>query len=114
MKLIGQLEGFEFIGHPGMVMARQVRFPRSKRRRIIRKWALRKENNEFTPCQHVQVYYERKIVVAHPDVVEKLKGLLKAYIEEREAGKLIDLIRKEGEAAELEATAEHSTSNIER
>ena len=85
MKAIMTLEGYQFVPDPNMLLCRQVRFPRSKRRRIRRKWALRRENNEFAPAQHVQIDADKKLVFAHPDICRKLQGMLAAAISERGA-----------------------------
>ena len=50
----------------------QRRFPRTKNRRIRKKWAKRPEN--FGPRQDVFVDTARSVIYAHPDVAQKLRA----------------------------------------
>ena len=74
MRLYQAMEGFNFISDVSLVLARQIRFPRSKRRRIRRKWARRRDNNEFTPSPSVFYCEAQKTVIAHPATIIALKA----------------------------------------
>ena len=72
------LKDCRLIGDESLVLARQVRFPRSKKRRIRRKWGLRRENNEFTPMPDVFYGAESKTVIAHPATIAELRRRIEA------------------------------------
>lgn len=76
MKLIEGLIGFKLVEDPRLVLARQIRFPRSKRRRIRRKWARRAANCEFKPDENCYLLPEKKTLIAHPSVIARLKAKL--------------------------------------
>lgn len=66
VKLWQALEGFRLIPDERLVIARQIRFPRSKRRRIRRKWARRPANHLFSPSPFLTYDEAGKTVVGHP------------------------------------------------
>lgn len=49
----------------------QFRFPRTKKRRIRKKWAKRSEN--FKPREEVLYDKERNLIYAHPIIAHKLR-----------------------------------------
>lgn len=67
------LVGYKLLDDPTMTVCRQIRFPRSKRRRIRMKWAKRRENCEFKPDQNVLVCAEKKWMAAHPSLMGPLR-----------------------------------------
>lgn len=74
MKLYEAMAGFRFFENPRLVEGRQLRFPRSKRRRIRRKWAKRPGNMEWRPCPGVMYDDVNKVVIGHPDTILRLKA----------------------------------------
>lgn len=73
------VNGYQVILSPALVDKIQVRFPRSKRRRIQKKWAARPENSKTIPAQGALHLKEERILVMHPVVwallVPKLKDM---------------------------------------
>ncbi len=74
MKLYEMFIGYTFLEDPRRLLARQIRFPRSKRRRIRAKWARRTENHAFRPSDDVTIAPKEKFVIAHPATLLTLKA----------------------------------------
>lgn len=89
MKLYEAMMGFQLIPDPDLVLARQVRFPRSKRYRIRLKWSLRKENNVFSANPNLIYSAERKIVIGHPATILALrKKIAASYFNAHASGEI--------------------------
>lgn len=69
--LSGLLSGVRVYSSPHMADRKQVRFPRTKKRRIRKKWAKRPENYKTIPWD--KVYQMGDAIYAHPAMIEKLK-----------------------------------------
>lgn len=54
---------------------KQIRFPRSKKGRIRRKWSRQRKNFGMVP--KMTAYMVGGVVYAHPDVIPKLKRAMK-------------------------------------
>lgn len=67
------LAGYRLVDEPLMRKCRQIRFPRSKRRRIRRKWAKDMRNCEFRPDPCVRVWGDGKVVFGHPATMAELR-----------------------------------------
>lgn len=89
LRLYQAMEGFRFVEDPRMELAKQVRFPRSKKARIRRKWGKRRENNVFGAMTQLLYSAEQKVVVGHPDTLLALKAKIadSRAKHERELGK---------------------------
>ena len=72
--LMPLLSGFRVYSSPHMADRKQVRFPRTKKRRIRKKWAKRPENYRTIPWD--KVYRMGDAIYAHPAMIEKLKRQL--------------------------------------
>jgi len=69
--LPGRLYGLRLVADAGMSEYRQMRFPRSKGRRIRKKWRRDSRNFRFVPLN--KIYRVGDTLVAHPAVIEQLK-----------------------------------------
>ena len=69
--LMPLLSGFRVYSSPHMCDRVQFRFPRTKKRRIRKKWAKRVENWKTVPWD--KVYRMGDAIYAHPIMIEKLK-----------------------------------------
>ena len=70
-----QLGGLRLVSNPQMCDHKQVRFPRSKKRRIRRKWAKNQKNWKDIPQSNY--YICNGSIIAHPEIIEQLKEQLK-------------------------------------
>lgn len=70
------LKGFAFIANPRMVVGQMVRRPRSKRYRILKKWANRPENMRYAPMPGLFYMQDARAVIGHPDNIAELKRRL--------------------------------------
>ena len=68
------LIGFRIITEEYMADRKQVKFPRSKKRRIRKKWAKNPANYEWIPWD--RVYQMGGTLVMHPMMLVKLKKVL--------------------------------------
>jgi len=66
------LTGIYLVSAPSMETLVQYRFPKSKKRRICKKWAKRAENYKAVPAEH---YYlvDNNTIVAHPAFLKELE-----------------------------------------
>jgi hypothetical protein len=62
---------------------RQVRFPRSKKSRIRKKWRKRPENWETTVTPWDKVYMVGGVACMHPAILEKVRAELAKAMEDR-------------------------------
>lgn len=62
---------YKFYPEPSLVDLRQYRFPRSKSKRIRRKWSKRLENWKTVPSDAIYVI-AKEACICHPDVIEKI------------------------------------------
>lgn len=60
------LNGYQVIVSEYVGLERQVRFPRSKRRRIRAKWAKRRRNFRIAPAGYVFINHKDRTIMAHP------------------------------------------------
>lgn len=67
------VSGLRIITNPYMADRVQVRVPRSKKRRIRKKWAKRPENYKIVPWD--KAYQIGDVVYMHPSMAEKLRRL---------------------------------------
>ena len=63
--------GFQFVSEPLLVDRKQVRFPRSKKRRMRKKWAKDVKNWRSEPSE--TFYRMGNVVYAHPAMIERLR-----------------------------------------
>jgi len=85
------LDGFEIVENELMVEVVQVRFPRSRRRRIRKKWAGRACNRAVRPMDTALVDFGRGRVYCHPSFAVYLREQLeraRAEVGEREMANL--------------------------
>jgi len=68
--------GFRLIDEERMLAGHQIRFPRSKRRRIQKKWRRRRENHVFYPDPGVLMDQENKVIIGHPVTMIQLRHKL--------------------------------------
>jgi hypothetical protein len=68
---VGLGGGMEFMECLWMCDSIQVRFPRSKKKRIRKKWRKKKENWGIKPGE--KVYVMDGIIIAHPVIIQKIK-----------------------------------------
>jgi hypothetical protein len=66
------MNGFQIIEDHNLVLKTQIRFPRSKKKRIRNKWSARKENWKITPDP--TYYHWGNQIVCHPVMAEKLRN----------------------------------------
>lgn len=71
---MNSINGFELIPVPSMCDRVQVRVPRSKRRRIRRKWSKRTKNWKEIP--HSSIWRIGQRIYAHPVVIDRIKAEL--------------------------------------
>lgn len=64
-----------FFEDPYMRDWQQVRFPRSKKRRMRKKWAKQRRNFGFAPSP--RIYRIGDTIIGHPEVIAKIKRKLK-------------------------------------
>jgi len=62
----------KIIGDINCVVSNQVRFPKSKKRRIRKKWADRNCNGENTPIPDVYVMKKQGLIIGHPSTIAEL------------------------------------------
>jgi hypothetical protein len=74
MKLWEALADFKLIPDTSLIEARQIRFPRSKRRRIRRKWSRRQENLIIRPSSMLLYDHSARTVVGHPAALVMLRA----------------------------------------
>lgn len=74
---LGLLMGMRLITAPSMGETRQYRFPRSKKKRIRKKWAKRRQNYRFEPSTQLLINHEKREIYGHPTVIEKLIQAMK-------------------------------------
>ena len=84
------LAGFKVLTNPYMATTeyRQVRFPRSKKRRIRRKWA--KQAKNFRTVDVANVFAMGNTLVMHPATLEKLKEKLLRLHEDKIAREVFE------------------------
>lgn len=99
------LKGFTFIANPRMVVGQMVRRPRSKRYRILKKWANRPENMRYAPMPGLFYMQDARAVIGHPDNIAALKRKL---AESEQAG-----IAAFGSAEWEKKNAQRSTLNAQ-
>jgi len=68
---MNNLHGFEVIESKTLVIKYQYRFPKSKRRRIRKKW--KKNQNNWRTKPDPQVYILNNKLICHPEMAEKLR-----------------------------------------
>ena len=64
--------GIQFISEPSMVDRYQFRFPRSKKRRIRKKWAKRAKNFRSTPQPFVYWMKDQNLMIGHPSIISEI------------------------------------------
>lgn len=64
--------GYELFENPHCAILRQIRFPKSKRRRVRKKWAKKSSNWMREVDPNVYVVGQRSIV-GHPSIIFKLR-----------------------------------------
>lgn len=70
---IADLYGIQVISSPEAVKHVQYRFPRSKKRRIRKKWAKQEKNYQYEPMSYlVNSGYGRPQLICHPSVYNKI------------------------------------------
>lgn len=72
--LIGSLTGFTLQPNDCLKKHRQVRFPKSKKKRMRKKWAKNPKNHDWTADEHVYIFGNN--IIAHPETLAKLSYLL--------------------------------------
>ncbi len=72
LSIPGSLTGLDIIADPNMTERRQVRYPRTKKQRIRRKWAGRQENYRSFPSRE-SLQIGRRIYM-HPARFEELRN----------------------------------------
>ena len=80
--MIPSLYGFEVRQCPWMTVRKQVRFPRSKKRRMRKKWAKQRRNYATVPS--TEIIQMMGVFHMHPETWQKLKRKLSVM---RQAGK---------------------------
>ena len=86
---ISQAMGMKLVSSPFLMKTEQVKFPRSKRKRMRKKWSKNKNNFENVPDDtHFYMvdlkamefypgqYDSKKMVFMHPNLMEKVEGLI--------------------------------------
>lgn len=68
MLMLGELMGMRVFVSPFCTARKQVRFPRSRKRRIIKKWKRRESNYQEVPA----AYMVNGELHAHPQVVTRI------------------------------------------
>lgn len=66
--LVTPLMGYQIVSNSGLTVRKQVRFPRSRRRRMRKKWRKRPEN--FANYPEMAIYVSGRMVVCHPAVLD--------------------------------------------
>ena len=72
--IVPNLFGLKVITDIYMVDRKQVKFPRSKKKRIRKKWAKNQDNYRWIPWD--KVYQMGDTLIMHPSMLEKLKKQL--------------------------------------
>jgi hypothetical protein len=92
--MIPSLHGLEVRQCPWMTVRKQVRFPRSKKRRMRKKWA--KQHRNYATVPSTQIIQMMGVFYVHPETWQKIKRKLSVI---RQAGKTglvtAHLLRKE-------------------
>lgn len=70
------IDGIAFVASALMVdhVQRQYRFPRSKKRRIRKKWAKRRSNYKTVAVPQTDVYRVGSTIVAHPEIIDRIRA----------------------------------------
>lgn len=70
-KTLTQFFGPQIFESPHLQTRTQFRFPRSRKRRIRKKWAARENNYKYIP----NIYYDaaRNVIYAHPSIAQKMR-----------------------------------------
>lgn len=69
-------DGYKLMPNGFMVERGQVRFPRSKSRRIRKKWSKRFCNFGDVPMQKVWILKPQRMIVGHPKLIKSLVRLI--------------------------------------
>lgn len=64
--------GYTFHENELMTVITQIRFPRSKKRRIRKKWFKNPCNVRIDPCPDVVIIAQTKTVIGHPVIIREL------------------------------------------
>ncbi len=69
--LTNNFHGFKITESPTLVIRYQYRFPKSKRRRIRKKW--RKNLDNWRTKVDPQYYFQNNQIICHPEMADKLR-----------------------------------------
>ena len=67
----------DLIGSPHVLSRQQVRFPRSKRKRIRKKWAKQEKNFALRPSNKIY-YIGQRTCVIHPELLKEIRRIIDA------------------------------------
>ncbi len=67
------LMGYRLLSSPALTVRTQVRFPRSKRKRIRKKWAKRSRNWTVRPREDFFIIAESRTILGHPQAISRLR-----------------------------------------
>jgi len=74
---LAEVTGMHVTGDIHMTVWQQLRFPRSKRHRIRKKWAKRGCNGRTIPDPQVAMLGMTRLLVGHPDTLFKVQRLMR-------------------------------------
>ena len=78
--MVRNLAGFEIIESVHLVEKRQFRFPRSKKKRIKKKWAKQDKNYKYFPQENYYIIGNK--IICHPIIAQAIYSLVSEYEEE--------------------------------
>ena len=65
--------GMDIIENVYLMLRQQFRFPRSKKRRIRKKWTKREGNVRYQPDPNLYILDKQKVTVGHPATLAQLR-----------------------------------------
>ena len=89
MNAIGTLSQYKMVRSYQITDRIQVRFPRSKKKRIRKKWAKQEKNFAYFPSKNI--WKMGDTLIAHPEVIEKIMKEITKDMYRREENRIFGI-----------------------